>query len=65
MAGVDRALGGHLEGSALAQKSALAGVGTFGVLTDHDEVAVRVQCSGDPGEGSEVDVEVKGEPQAQ
>ena len=40
-AGVDRALGGHLVGRALAQEAALAGVGTFGVLPDDDEVAVR------------------------
>ena len=65
VAGVDRALGGHLERGALAEEAALAGVGALGVLPDDHEVAVGCQRSGDPGEGAQVDVEVELEPQAE
>jgi hypothetical protein len=54
-AGVDRTLGGHLVGGALAQEPTLADVGAFGVLAYDDDVDALVRIDERPL----VDVEVE------
>ena len=54
-AGVDRPLGRHLVGRALAEEPAFAGVGALRVLPHDHEVHPRGGC----GEGPHVDVEVE------
>ena len=62
-AGVDRSLGGHLGRRPLAQEAALPRIGPLRVLTDDDEVGSFGDRSRDAGEGTEVHVQIEGEPQ--
>ena len=65
VAGVDRSLGGHLEGRPPTEEATLAGIGALGVLADDHEVAAGSERSGHADERPQVDVEVELEPQAE
>ncbi len=65
VAGVDRPLGGHLEGGPPPEEATLTGIGALGVLAHDHEVAVGSEGAGDADEGPEVHVEVELEAEAE